>query len=327
MSAVSAPRPDLISIIIPVHNRAAMLREAVRSVLEQTYRPIEVVIVDDGSTDDTPEVAQALAGQKPGVVRVLRQPNAGPGPARQAGLEASRGELIQFLDSDDLLLPHKFAVQVAGLAADPEAGISYGLTLLRDERTGQTAPTHGTDARRRELLPAIVQGRIWATPTPLYRRSVCVAIGPWASLRVLEDWDYDWRAALLGVKLHYHPEPLAVVRHHGRDHAGLAWLDRGDAARQRVLALERMLRYAEQAGVPAQSAEMQQFARNLFLVARQYGAGGLAEESRQLFALARRASGEVRGAGLDFRLYRLAASVLGWSQVGRLSCWLDRMRA
>lgn len=326
MSEVSGPRLDLVSTIIPVHNRAEMLREAVQSMLDQTYRPIEVVIVDDGSTDDTPQVAEALAAQHPEVVRVLRQPNAGPGPARQAGLAASRGEYIQFLDSDDLLLPHKFALQVAGLREHPDAGISYGLTLLRNEVTGEEVPTHGTEHERVAMLPAIVQGRLWATLTPLYRRAVCAAIGPWASLRVLEDWDYDWRAALLGVKLHYHPEPLAVVRHHGRDHAGLAWLGRGEAARDRVLALERMLQYAEQAGAPTQSAEMQQFARNLFLVARQYGSTGLAEQSRHLFALARRASGEVRGRGLDFRLYGIAASVLGWTPVGRMSCWLDRVR-
>jgi len=106
--------PGLVTTIIPVYNRAAMLREAVASVLAQTYRPVEVIVVDDGSTDETAGVADELAGDE---VRVIHQPNGGPGTAREAGRRAARGEFIQHLDSDDLLLPHKFALQVAGLVA------------------------------------------------------------------------------------------------------------------------------------------------------------------------------------------------------------------
>src|ERR1700741_3904714 len=93
-------RASLVSTVIPVYNRAAMLREAVASVLAQTWRPIEIIIVDDGSTDETAAVAEELAAGNPGIIRVLRQANAGPGAARQVGLEASSGEFVQFLDSD-----------------------------------------------------------------------------------------------------------------------------------------------------------------------------------------------------------------------------------
>ena len=98
-------RAGLVSTVIPVHNRAALLQEAVASVLAQTYRPIEVIVVDDGSTDDTPEAARALVAQHAGEVFVVHQPNAGPGMAREAGRRAARGEFIQYLDSDDVLLP------------------------------------------------------------------------------------------------------------------------------------------------------------------------------------------------------------------------------
>src|SRR5262245_61954525 len=95
---------DLVSTIIPVYNRAGMLREAVESVLAQTYRPIEIIVVDDESTDDTRCVAEALASTNSKEVRVIHQSNSGPGLAREAGRQASRGEFIQYLDSDDLLL-------------------------------------------------------------------------------------------------------------------------------------------------------------------------------------------------------------------------------
>jgi glycosyltransferase involved in cell wall biosynthesis len=317
---------SLVSTIIPVHNRGEMLREAVQSVLNQTWRPIEIIIVDDGSTDDTPHVAEALAAQHPDIIRVLHQQNAGPGLARQAGLEAARGEFVQFLDSDDLLMPDKFGLQVHGLLNDPEAGISYGLTLARDESTGTSVSTHGTEQMHRDIFPAVLKARLWHTITPLYRRSVCEAIGPWADLRLLEDWDYDCRAGLLGTKLHYCPEALAVHRYHGGEHAGLAWQRDLNAMRDWASAVERVFGYARQADVSIDSEEMQHFARVTFRLSRQCGAAGLGAESRRLFNLALQASGEKRKDGLDFRMYEMAAALMGWTAIGRLSDWLDKAR-
>ncbi|MBI1284707.1 MAG: glycosyltransferase [Thiobacillus sp.] len=326
MKLVDCHGNALVSTIIPVYNRGAMLREAVQSVLDQTYRPIEIIIVDDGSTDDTPQVAEALAMQYPDVVRVLRQENAGPGMARQAGLEVSRGEFIQYLDSDDLLMPNKFSLQVEGLSNDQEAGISYGLSLARDELSGASATTHGTERKHRNIFPAILRARLWPTATPLYRRSVCENIGPWANLRLLEDWDYDCRAGLLRIRLQYCSELLVIIRRHGSGHAGLAWQRDPNAMRDWVAAVERIFQYAKQANVPVDSEEMQHFARSLFLLSRQCGAAALAQTSRHLFELAQQASGSARSRGLDFRLYRLAASIVGWTMMGRLSGWLDKAR-
>ena len=94
----------LISTIIPVFNRPALLREAVESVLGQTYRAIEILIVDDGSTDSTPAVVRELEKIAPTVVRGIRQENLGPGAAREAGRQMARWEFILYLDCDDLLL-------------------------------------------------------------------------------------------------------------------------------------------------------------------------------------------------------------------------------
>src|SRR6476620_3972942 len=195
----------LVSTIIPVHNRPLLLREAVESVLAQTYRPIEIVIVDDGSTDDTAQSIAALATGYPSIVRHLRIPNGGPGAAREAGRVVANGEFIQYLDSDDLLLPRKFELQVGGLRAHAEYGVAYGRTLVY--RIGEEPPENmsckRTGERIETMFPSFLQSRWWDTSTPLYRREVTDLVGPWTSLRNEEDWEYDCRIANKARRLHY----------------------------------------------------------------------------------------------------------------------------
>jgi hypothetical protein len=104
-----------VSVVIPTYNRAMCIGDAVESVLAQTYRDFEVVVVDDGSTDDT-AAALAKFGDK---IRVIRQKNGGVSRARNAGIEAARGEWVALLDSDDVWLPEKLAIQMQGVAAHP----------------------------------------------------------------------------------------------------------------------------------------------------------------------------------------------------------------
>jgi glycosyltransferase involved in cell wall biosynthesis len=318
----------LVSTIIPVFNRPAQLREAVASVLAQDWRPIEVIVVDDGSTDDTLSVARALAREHDGVVRVLSQPNAGPGPARERGRLAAQGEFIQYLDSDDVLLPGKFSAQVGALRERPECGVAYGMTRYR-HADGSVAPGawKGSGTSRETMFPSFLLERWWDTPNPLYRRELCDRAGPWTDLRLEEDWEYDCRIAALGVRLAWCPQYVCEVR----DHAGER-LCRGsafDAQRQTQRARSHTLIYAHarRAGIATDSREMQQFARSLFLLARQCGAAGLTRESRELFELARQACGTRRAGGIDFRAYEAFARTLGWVAAGRASHWLDGRRA
>ena len=106
----------LVSCVVPVFNAERHLAEALDSIFAQTHRPIEVVVVDDGSTDASAAVAEGY-GER---VRVIRQANAGPSAARAAGIDAARGELIAFLDADDVWLPEKLALQLGHLTAHPE---------------------------------------------------------------------------------------------------------------------------------------------------------------------------------------------------------------
>ena len=317
----------LVSTFIPVYNRAAMLREAVASVLAQTYRPIEILIIDDGSTDDTSRVADELAQMHPQEIRVIHQGNTGAGLAREAGRQASRGEFIQHLDSDDLLLPQKFEKQVAGLRAHPECAVAYGKTRFYSrgetfvvgawKRTGEEIAT---------MFPSFLESRWWGTSTPLYRRAVMDLAGPWTDLRNDEDWEYDCRIASHNVRLHYVQDFVSEER----DHEG-ARLSAGGSTdlfklKHRATAHALMLKHAQRAGVTETTSEMRHFARELFLLSRQCGAAGLAEESKELFILAREASGELRGNGWDFKLYGFLARIAGWTRLGKMACYSDGIR-
>lgn len=114
-------QPKLVSAIIPAYNAGKYLSQAIDSVLAQTYRPVEIVVADDGSTDATAAIARSYPE-----VSYVYQPNQGPPVARNAGLAHSIGEMIAFLDADDYWPPHKLAEQNEYLATHPELGCVVG---------------------------------------------------------------------------------------------------------------------------------------------------------------------------------------------------------
>ncbi len=117
----------LVSVVIPLYNREKYIGAAIQSVLRQDYQPIEVIVVDDGSTDRSGEIAKSFKE-----VRYFHQPhlNAGPALARNTGIKQSKGELISFLDDDDIFLPQKIRLQVDYLKANPTVG--YVLCRLKN---------------------------------------------------------------------------------------------------------------------------------------------------------------------------------------------------
>lgn len=170
---------DLVSVIIPAYNASAFLREAIESALAQTYRKLEVIVVDDGSRDNTAAVVESLAVRDPRV-RLLRQPNAGVASARNLGLAVSRGGFIALLDADDLWHPEKLARQVAVIRrGSPRLGLVYTWSSVVDE-AGRVVDRRGCGVPRYEgevYAALVLWNFVGNASTPLIRRRCLAEIG------------------------------------------------------------------------------------------------------------------------------------------------------
>ncbi len=246
----------MVTTIIPVFNRPALLQEAALSVMGQTCRPIGMIVVDDRSTDRTAEVAEALRHPHPGCIRVVRQSNAGPGRAQPSGLDLASGEFIQLIDSDDIVLPRKFAPQVEALRSSPDAEIACGQSYEEN---------HRKDPPR-----------------------CCGPIQPWINE---EDWEFEVLAAAAGAPLAFVEEIVSVHRVLAE---GERLSDAGSSDRRklrdRALSRQSILASALKAGVAEDAPEMASFSRAVFLLARQCAEAGLGDEAADLHTLACRAS-------------------------------------
>jgi colanic acid/amylovoran biosynthesis glycosyltransferase len=192
-----ADATPIVSVIIPAYNAASTLRKTLDSVLAQTFTSFEIVVVDDGSTDDTMAVATTADDPR---VRVLAQSNAGVSAARNRGAAAARGELLAFLDADDLWAPDKLACQVAALQAHPDAGLAFSWTAYVDDR-GDRLPV-GDVAIRAEgwvFRDLLLRGNFVASGSgALIRRTAFDAVGGFEpTLRTAEDWDFYLRVAAI----------------------------------------------------------------------------------------------------------------------------------
>jgi glycosyltransferase involved in cell wall biosynthesis len=299
-----------------------MLREAVASVVAQTYRPIEVIVVDDGSTDDTPRVAEELARRKSDQVdiRFVRKENSGPGPSREAGRLLARGEFIQYLDSDDLLRPRKFEWQVAALRDRPECGAAYGFICVHPlNKPPLERPFKGSGETRDTLFPWLLADRWWNTDCPLFRRSVCDAVGPWTDLRWSQDWEYDGRVAALGTKLAHVKEYVCDERHHAavRQTSSADWLV-PERLRARIRFLTLMLGHAERGRLAAGCPQRRHFTRWIFATARNCASAGYPREALECMQLAERSAGDCRDVRRGFGTFRSLCRLIGTRNTGRL---------
>jgi len=223
-------QPGLVSVVMPTYNRADFLVETLDSIRAQSYRPIEVVLVDDGSTDRTPEVveqwreAHGAGGDL--VLQYVRQANRGPATARNRGLRESRGEFVQFLDSDDLLHPEKLSTQQAEFANDDRLDFVYSDYAMFDGRPDwDCRPYHGQRVER--PLAALLTKAVWVVHSGLYRRRTCRAVGPWnPRLTRMDDLEYHVRVALRESRVAYRPGVLSLYRVHGQARLSIVGRDR-----------------------------------------------------------------------------------------------------
>ena len=200
-----------MSVIMPAYNARHTIVEAVASALTQTFRPLEVVVVDDGSVDNTAEVVQQ--GFDAGV-RLISGPHRGRGAARNTGLAAGRGAYVQFLDADDLLAPEKVEAQVAFLEANPQYGVAYGLVeyFAADDPSHRWRPIPRDGHPSGNVLASIVDNGLLLPISAVVRASVIRDVGGFdESLLSNEDWDLWLRIAASGVLFAFFPPDDRVV--------------------------------------------------------------------------------------------------------------------
>ena len=305
--------PNLVSTIIPVYNRSQMVIKAVRSVLEQTYSPTEIILVNDGSTDNTGEILADLARQHP-EIQVIHQVNGGAGLARETGRSAAQGEFIQYLDSDDWLLPNKLTDQVKALRDNPNCAIAYGTSMLvSEDETVITAISRGTGEQIDYLFPRLLLERWWHTQTPLFRREVVINAGAWPKQRP-EDWDLEARMGAKKVRLIHCGSTVSCQR----EHSGLERVSRQSQTaylRDEAWFLPRLYHCALEAGMTHEDKEMQVFARWLFMRARDLGS---MEEIKLADDLLHLAQNIAQTSRLSLNLVATMRDLFGWRLTSQL---------
>jgi glycosyltransferase involved in cell wall biosynthesis len=213
--------------MITVFNGASYLGEAIESVLAQTHRPIELIVLDDGSTDASPDVARGFGS----AVRYARQENAGMSAARNSAVAMASGAYFAFLDADDRFRPDKIALQMDVLDRDPSIDVVFG------HMTEFVSPDVGDEAAK--LLRETVQDQPWRTPNlMLVRRAAFERVGLFSTdLRVGIGVDWYARAIEVGLK-EYVPPQVVLER---RLHAGNNGIRQRGSRSQYLHVLKRSL--------------------------------------------------------------------------------------
>jgi GT2 family glycosyltransferase len=225
-SVSSGASTPLVSVVIPAHNAAAFLPATLASVMGQSYRPMEVILIDDGSTDDTPVVARAC----PGLLYLRTDTPRGPSHARNRGVGRAQGPYIAFLDADDLWPPDKLTQQVDFMEAHPEVGMLFGnarrfssdgwTEVSLFDRFRLTPMRFGHPFLVRDAPMLFLETNPAPTGTVIVRKSALLAAGTFdESLHVCEDWDL-WIRVAAHTTIAFSQEVWKLKRVHDRNLSG-----------------------------------------------------------------------------------------------------------
>lgn len=193
-----------ISVVIPTYNRAHLLPKAVKSVMAQTLQPLEIIIVDDLSTDNTKEVVESFQNEK--IKYVVNSRTKGANGARNTGILMAKGEYIAFQDSDDIWLPDKLEKQVQFIKNHPETDMCF--CSLKLESFSRVVPKRKVG--QNEIYPLLKRGNFISTQTIFIRTDIAKKILFDEKLKRFQDWDFCLRVAEKHIVLHLN-EVLAVA--------------------------------------------------------------------------------------------------------------------
>lgn len=257
---------SLVSVVVPTFNRAHLLRDALDSVNAQDHRPLEIIVVDDGSVDDTASVVALWSRAHAEVpVRYIRQENSGGNVARNRGIAEACGDFVAFLDSDDRWAPDKIKRQVARLSGNPALGAVYCGVLESVVETGETMPFDNRPWPEGRILKSLLVRDVTApTSAWLVRRKVLDRAGGFdETLEARQDWDL-WIRIAKETEIGAIKAPLAELRHHEGERTN-SNIDREIRSHRRILQ-----KYAEdrkKCGVKVRLAALSAFHRRAGRVA------------------------------------------------------------
>lgn len=270
---------ELVSVVIPAFNCAALIERAIQSVRVQSWPAVEIIVVDDGSQDNTSEIVESIGRS----IRLIRQRNAGPAAARNRGIKEARGEFIAFLDADDEWLPGRLQQCLEPMIADPQIGMTWCWALISYD--GGEEEIRGKRFERFEIMP----NPFWphprhCTPATTCRKSVLERTGGFEeTLRCWEDQD-------LWIRMREQSKvkeiPAALVRVHRQDRSASTSLELDHKLNDYLRVMERAFERRPDlykpdeaairafthwhAGMKCLSAGANQKARHHFQTARQY---------------------------------------------------------
>jgi glycosyltransferase involved in cell wall biosynthesis len=297
-----------VSVVIPTFNRASLLREALDSVFAQTFTDYEVIVVDDGSTDGTPQMIERYNGR----LRYIWQENRGPAEARNRGIAEARGEWIAFLDSDDMWHADKLARCMEYAGREPETAIVFHPMVEIDD-AGNRVRGRSKRARAGRIVDDLFGHCFVHTPTVVVRRRVLDEVGGFdGSLTVCEDYQL-WLRVATRFPFHMVSEPLAFRRLHQKR------LSKSAMYRNMAQRAEMLERFHDQLGGRT-SLEPKRATRRLARVFRSAGKANLrAHRYADAYTLFRRS--------LRYAPLALKTRVYLWCAAMRRNSVMDRSSA
>ena len=307
-----------LSIIIPVHNRADLLAEAIDSIIAQGLDSYEIIICDDGSTENIEATCDKFKLPKEQLVFSRTEESHGAQVARNRGLSLAQGEFIMFMDSDDAVAENGLAPLIEALQADADLQYAYG-KVSRVNESLQKLPDDVPVGATFTDTPSEIAGYHWHTMGAIYRKSYLELVGPWnVEMTGSQDWEYQARVKLAGGKRKFVDSMVGYWRQHGGDRVGTAKF-RPDYVKSVMIGCDSILACSARQGT-CDSALERRLAKRLVVHALEWGANGYRQDRKKCFLQAKSSL----DSGLLFKASLCLAVMVGPLTPAFLDQWMMR---